>query len=53
VCLNHHERHGWQWLMTDIQHLHPEFLSFMPAPAPAEPVTAPDTGAEYLGRESD
>ena len=40
--------HGWQWLMTDIQHLEPEYLSFMPIPVPRP---APDTGAEYLGEE--
>ena len=40
---------GWQWLMTDIQHLEPEYLSFMPVPALA---AAPDTGAEYLGERT-
>lgn len=39
---------GWRWLMTDIQHLEPEYLSFMSVPAPQP---APDTGAEYLGEE--
>ena len=44
-------RHGWRWLMTDIQHLGPEYLSFMPSVVPvAEPT--PDTGAEYLGDET-
>jgi hypothetical protein len=36
--------------MTDIQHLEPEYLSFMPVPVPRP---APDTGAEYLGETSD
>jgi broad specificity phosphatase PhoE len=40
----------WRWLMTDIQHLEPEYLSFMPVPV-ARP--APDTGAEYLGKPPD
>ena len=39
---------GWLWLMTDIEHLEPEYLSFMPSrPVPAQP--APDVAAEYLG----
>jgi broad specificity phosphatase PhoE len=38
---------GWMWLMTDIQHLQPEFFSFMPSGPRA--AAAPDTGAEYLG----
>ena len=42
-------REGWRWLMTDIQHLDPEYLSFMPVPVPRP---APDTGAEYLGERS-
>jgi broad specificity phosphatase PhoE len=38
--------HGqWMWLMTDIQHLEPEYLNFMPV----RPRVAPDAGAEYLG----
>jgi broad specificity phosphatase PhoE len=40
--------HGWQWLMTDIQHLEPEYFSFMPS-VPKVAVSAPDAGAEYLG----
>src|SRR5215204_4796035 len=40
--------HGWQWLMTDIQHLEPEYFSFMPS-IPKLAVSAPDAGAEYLG----
>jgi broad specificity phosphatase PhoE len=43
---------GWLWLMTDIEHLEPEYLSFMPAvPKVLEP--APDLAAEYLGRADD
>jgi broad specificity phosphatase PhoE len=42
--------HGWLWLMTDIQHLEPDFFSFMPA-VPRVAVSAPDAGAEYLGHE--
>jgi broad specificity phosphatase PhoE len=49
VPLTFSRREGWRWLMTDIQHLDPEYLSFMPVPA-AKP--APDTGAEYLGEET-
>lgn len=41
---------GWLWLMTDIQHLEPDFFSFMPA-VPRVAVSAPDAGAEYLGQE--
>lgn len=50
VPLMFDRRHGWKWLMTDIQHLEPEYLSFMPVLVPA---TAPDTGSEYLGEEAD
>jgi broad specificity phosphatase PhoE len=39
---------GWLWLMTDIQHLEPEFFSFMPS-GPRVATSAPDAGAEYLG----
>jgi broad specificity phosphatase PhoE len=39
---------GWMWLMTDIQHLQPEFFSFMPT-GPRAATSAPDAGAEYLG----
>ena len=39
---------GWLWLMTDIQHLQPEFFSFMPS-GPRVATSAPDAGAEYLG----
>jgi len=42
--------HGWLWLMTDIQHLQPEFFSFMPS-GPRVAQSAPDAGAEYLGGE--
>jgi broad specificity phosphatase PhoE len=41
---------GWLWLMTDIQHLEPDYFSFMPS-VPRVAVSAPDAGAEYLGRE--
>ncbi|HJY45083.1 MAG TPA: histidine phosphatase family protein [Propionibacteriaceae bacterium] len=39
---------GWLWLMTDIQHLEPDYFSFMPS-TPRTAVAHPDTGAEYLG----
>jgi broad specificity phosphatase PhoE len=39
--------HGWLWLMTDIQHLQPEYFSFMPS-GPRVAQSAPDAGAEYL-----
>jgi broad specificity phosphatase PhoE len=42
--------HGWLWLMTDIQHLQPEYFSFMPS-GPRVAGSAPDAGAEYLGGE--
>jgi broad specificity phosphatase PhoE len=41
---------GWLWLMTDIQHLEPDYFSFMPS-TPRTAVPHPDTGAEYLGGE--
>jgi hypothetical protein len=41
---------GWMWLMTDIQHLQPEYFSFMPS-GPRVAQSAPDAGAEYLGRK--
>jgi broad specificity phosphatase PhoE len=41
---------GWQWLMTDIQHLQPDYFNFMPS-APRVAESHPDTGAEYLGRQ--
>ena len=41
---------GWMWLMTDIQHLQPEYFSFMPS-GPRVAASAPDAGAEYLGGE--
>jgi broad specificity phosphatase PhoE len=41
---------GWLWLMTDIQHLEPEFFSFMPSGPRAAP-SAPDAGTQYLGGE--
>lgn len=49
VPLMFSRRQGWQWLMTDVQHLDPEYLSFMPAPVPTP---AQDTGAEYLGEST-
>ena len=39
---------GWMWLMTDIQHLQPDYFSFMPS-GPRVAQSAPDAGAEYLG----
>ncbi|HEX6760886.1 MAG TPA: histidine phosphatase family protein [Propionibacteriaceae bacterium] len=39
---------GWLWLMTDIQHLQPDYFSFMPS-GPRMAASAPDAGAEYLG----
>lgn len=50
VSLRFHQDLGWLWLMTDIQHLEPDYFSFMPS-IPRTAVSAPDTGAEYLGRE--
>jgi broad specificity phosphatase PhoE len=44
--------HGWLWLMTDIQHLQPDYFSFMPS-GPRVAQSAPDAGAEYLGGEDD
>jgi broad specificity phosphatase PhoE len=41
---------GWLWLMTDIQHLQPEYFSFMPS-TPRLAASTPDIGAEYLGEE--
>jgi broad specificity phosphatase PhoE len=41
---------GWLWLMTDIQHLEPDYFSFMPSAQRMAP-SAPDAGAEYLGGE--
>ena len=41
---------GWMWLMTDIQHLQPDYFSFMPS-GPRVATSAPDAGAQYLGRE--
>jgi broad specificity phosphatase PhoE len=41
---------GWMWLMTDIQHLQPEYFSFMPS-TPRLAASRPDIGAEYLGEE--
>jgi hypothetical protein len=50
LSLRFHPDRGWLWLMTDIQHLEPEFFSFMPT-VPRVAVSAPDAGAEYLGQE--
>jgi broad specificity phosphatase PhoE len=44
--------YGWMWLMTDIQHLQPEYFSFMPS-GPRVAQSAPDAGARYLGGEDD
>jgi broad specificity phosphatase PhoE len=43
---------GWMWLMTDIQHLQPEYFSFMPS-SPRVATSAPDAGARYLGGKDD
>ena len=45
-------RQGWLWLMTDIQHLQPDYFSFMPT-GPRVAASALDTGAEYLGSAED
>jgi broad specificity phosphatase PhoE len=50
VSMRFSPRQGWMWLMTDIQHLEPEYLSFMPSVPRA---AAPDTGAEYLGADDE
>lgn len=50
LSLRFHPDRGWLWLMTDIQHLEPDYFSFMPS-VPRIAVSAPDAGAEYLGRE--
>ncbi len=46
VSLRHSPESGWWWLMTDVDHLGPKYLSFMPDRVEA---SAPDVGAEYLG----
>jgi hypothetical protein len=38
--------------MTDIQHLQPDYFSFMPS-APRAATSAPDAGAQYLGGDDD
>ncbi len=48
LSLRFSRREGWMWLMTDIEHLDPKYLSFMPTAAEVEGA-APDAGAEYLG----
>jgi broad specificity phosphatase PhoE len=48
LSLRFNRREGWTWLMTDIAHLAPKYLSFMPPELEVEE-TAPDAGAEYLG----
>ena len=50
LSLRFNRLQGWLWLMTDIQHLQPEYFSFMPS-VPRVEVSAPDAGAEYLGRQ--
>jgi broad specificity phosphatase PhoE len=50
LSLSFSPQQGWMWLMTDIQHLQPEYLSFMPS-ARTVAVSHPDAGAEYLGGE--
>jgi broad specificity phosphatase PhoE len=52
VSLRFSPGEGWMWLMTDIQHLEPEYLSFMP-PETRPPEVVPDTGGQYLGGRSD
>ena len=52
LSLRFSREHGWMWLMTDVQHLQPEYFSFMPS-GPRAAASAPDTGAEYLGGEDD
>jgi broad specificity phosphatase PhoE len=47
VSLRYRPEGAWMWLMTDIAHLGPEYLSFMPS----EPPVPRDTGAGYLGAE--
>jgi broad specificity phosphatase PhoE len=50
LSLRYSPDEGWLWLMTDIQHLHPDYFSFMPS-TPRAAAAHPDTGAEYLGGE--
>ena len=50
LSLRFNPQQGWMWLMTDIQHLRPEYFSFMPS-APRMAAASPDIGAEYLGEE--
>ena len=50
LSLRFNRLQGWLWLMTDIQHLQPEYFSFMPS-VPRVEISAPDAGAEYLGRQ--
>jgi broad specificity phosphatase PhoE len=52
VSLNFSRQQGWMWLMTDIQHLQPEYFSFMPS-GPRVAASHPDAGAEYLGGMED
>jgi broad specificity phosphatase PhoE len=52
ISLRFSPQQGWLWLMTDIQHLQPEYFSFMPS-APRAAESAPDAGAEYLGSIED
>jgi broad specificity phosphatase PhoE len=51
LSLRFSREQGWMWLMTDIQHLQPEFFSFMPS-GPRVAQSARDAGAEYLGGEN-
>jgi broad specificity phosphatase PhoE len=48
LSLRFSREQGWLWLMTDIQHLQPDFFSFMPR-GPRAAASAPDAGAQYLG----
>jgi broad specificity phosphatase PhoE len=52
LSLRFSPKQGWQWLMTDIQHLQPDYFSFMPT-GPRVAESHPDAGAEYLGSAED
>jgi broad specificity phosphatase PhoE len=52
LSLRFNPKQGWMWLMTDIQHLQPEYFSFMPS-EPRMAVSSRDAGAEYLGSAED
>ena len=50
LSLKYNTDEGWLWLMTDVQHLQPDYFGFMPS-TPRAAETHPDAGAEYLGGE--